>query len=106
MDNKKALQIAHEFLMEMNPDMWNGRGKKPNSLDERIYEPDEKLGKLHLEITFVESDEYYEEDTGWYTYVDLVDGGTSVECSSCYGTDSTQNIADCILEVCKWGGID
>ena len=106
MNNKKALQIAHEFLMYMNPDMWNGRGNKPDSLDERIYEPDEKFGNFHLEITFVGSDEYNGEDSGWYTYVDLVSGGCSVDSSSCYGVDSPQNIADCILEVCKWNGIN
>ena len=31
-----ALEIAEKHLNEMNPDMWNGEGNMPISLDERI----------------------------------------------------------------------
>lgn len=104
MTRERALQIANEFLHYMNPDMWNGKGFSPASFNEGIYEPEDNLGGLHLEITFGELDEG-EEDTCWYTYVDLVDGGTTVEYLSCYGVDSPQNIADCIMDVCKWNGV-
>lgn len=105
MTEKRALEIANEFLSYMNPEMWDGYGDPPDSFDQRIYVPEDRFGGLrilHLEIVFIDKTK---EGDGWCTYVDFCFDGCSIEQSSCYGVDSAQDIADCIMEVCKWRNV-
>lgn len=34
MTREKATKIVTDFLSDMNPDMWDGNGNKPESFDE------------------------------------------------------------------------
>lgn len=37
MTREKATKIVTEFLKDMNPNMWNGNGNKPESFDEHSW---------------------------------------------------------------------
>ena len=102
MTNEKALEIANDFLKYMNPDLWNGEGEMPDNLDTRIWEEKDLHPDLYLDISMENNG-----IEGWYTYVELVDKATDcmIECSSCYGIDSPQNIADAIMNLCELHGI-
>ena len=98
MEKGKALEIANEFLRCMNPDDWDGKGETPASLKLGIYEPEARIGGLHLEIMF---ENKTEECGEWFTYVDLVDCGCSVASECCEGVNSAEDIAGCIEAVCR-----
>lgn len=59
---EKATKIVTEFLKDMNPDMWNGNGNKPESFDEHGWQYS-LTDDVNLEITFVNN-----EEDGWCHY--------------------------------------
>lgn len=97
MTREKATKIVTEFLKDMNPDMWNGNGNKPESFDEHSWGYS-LTDDVNLEITFVN-----DEEDGWCHYCDLVyaSDNTSFDMSSWYGIDSVQNIIDTVLDLCR-----
>lgn len=89
---KVALDIANEFLVTMNPDMWDGNGDEPATFDQRVWSK-ELSKEVRLDISF----EYDNED-GWCTVCELVDVASNemFDIMSSYGIDSPQNLADTI----------
>ena len=67
MTREKATKIVTDFLSDMNPDMWDGNGNKPESFDERAWQYP-LTDSVNLEITFVN-----DEVDGWHHCCDLVD---------------------------------
>jgi len=106
MDNEIALQIANDFLKDMNPNMWDGKGKvypEQIHLDTRIWEKRNVFDNVALWINFESPDE--NDDNEWCTYIELrdnpdIDDPYCLEITSVYGIDSPQNIADGIMEIC------
>ena len=94
---EKATKIVTEFLKDMNPDMWNGNGNKPESFDEHGWQYS-LTDDVNLEITFVNN-----EEDGWCHYCDLVYASdyVSFDMLSGYGIDSVQNIIDTVLDLCR-----
>ena len=107
MDNKTALQIANDFLRDMNPNMWDGKGNvNPEQihLDTRIWEERNVFDNVALWINFETPEENNYED-GWCTYIELRDDPDKddphcLAIRTVYGIDSPQNIADGIMEIC------
>lgn len=97
MTREKATKIVTEFLKDMNPDMWNGNGNKPESFDEHSWQYPLTDG-VNLEITFVND---VEDD--WHHCCDLVytSDNSSFNMLSGYGFDSPQNIIDTVLDLCR-----
>lgn len=97
MIREKATKIVTEFLKDMNPDMWNGNGNKPESFDEHSWQY-VLTDDVNLEITFVNN-----EEDGWCHYCDLVyaSDNVSFDMLSGYGIDSVQNIIDTVLDLCR-----
>lgn len=97
MIREKATKIVTEFLKDMNPDMWNGNGNKPESFDEHSWQY-ALTDDVNLEITFVNN-----EEDGWCHYCDLVyaSDNVSFDMLSGYGIDSVQNIIDTVLDLCR-----
>ena len=98
MKRQKAYDIANSFLTEMNPDLWNGKGEKPSSFVELIWECD--LNEYdNLDISM----EYSEEDKCWIHYCEIVDKQSDMmtEVLSGYGIDSVENLTDTIFDLCR-----
>lgn len=100
MDNKKALEIANQFINEMNPTLWDGNEPMPQ-IDQRIWEDNDTFDDISIQLSFTDND-----IDVWCTYVELVDKvtDTMIECQTCYGIDSPQNIADSIMDLCGLQG--
>ena len=97
MTRTKADSIANEFLKDMNPTFWNGNGDKPSNFDERIWEY--KLTETdRLDISF-----QYDEIDGWHHCCEIVDDSSNemMEILSGYGIDSTLNLVDTIMDLCR-----
>lgn len=93
----KVDRIVNNFFEDMNPTFWNGTGDKPSTFDERIWEY--ILSETdRLDISF-EYDDY----DGWHHCCELVDvaSNTMTEILSGYGIDSTANLGDTIMDLCK-----
>ena len=82
-DFSDALVYAKEFLQYINPDLWDGTGDKPQSVDTRIYEITINE-KENLEISFYPPDYF---NSNWFIGIDIVDktsgdsiSGLSTEC--------------------------
>ena len=93
----KPIEIANEFIHEMNPTRWNGNGEIPIGFDTRVMEFATDMPDVLLDVSF----ELYEEIDGnshWDHYCELVQesSDTIVDCAHGYGVDSPQNIADTI----------
>ena len=97
MKRETAGKIAKDFLNQMNPEMWDGNGEKPESFDNRAWEYP-LTNEVNLEITFVNN-----EEDGWCHYCDLVcaSDDASFDMLSGYGIDSVQNIIDTVLDLCR-----
>lgn len=97
MKRETAEKIAKDFLNQMNPEMWDGNGEKPESFDNRALEYP-LTNEVNLEITFVNN-----EEDGWCHYCDLVcaSDDASFDMLSGYGIDSVQNIIDTVLDLCR-----
>lgn len=53
MTREKAENIVNDFFKEMNPTFWNGKGNKPQTFKEQIWEFD-LTDNISLEITFAQ----------------------------------------------------
>lgn len=97
MTREKATKIVKDFLSDMNPDMWDGNGNKPESFNERAWQYP-LTDNVNLEITFVN-----DEVDGWHHCCDLVFtfDNSSFDMLSGYGIDSPQNIIDTVLDLCR-----
>ena len=93
----KANMIVNDFFRDMNPSFWNGKGDKPSSFNERIWEYP-LTDEIRLEIVFVCDD-----IDGWHHCCDLVDtkSNDSIDMLSGYGIDSALNLADTIMCLCQ-----
>lgn len=93
MTRKDAEKIAQDFFKRCNPEMWDGNGEKPKSVDTRIYEiPLPGFVRLDLSIADDGVD-------GWCHFCEIVDiiSDEMVEMQSGYGIDSIPNLTDTIL---------
>ena len=98
MTREKANIIANDFFRDMNPTFWNGEGDRPSSFDERIWEY--KLSEDdRLDISLYHSDY----DEGWVHCCEIVDdaSNTMMEMLTGYGIDSTLNLVDTIMDLCR-----
>lgn len=97
MKRNKAIRIVCNFFKDMNSEYWDGIGNKPESFIEGVWEyPLNK--EVHLEIVFV-----YDDIDGWHHCCDLVDNNSndSIEMLSGYGIDSSLNLVDTVMDLCK-----
>lgn len=97
MTRECADSIAKQFLQDMNSDMWDGKGRKPTTFDERTWEC-QLTEMVSLEIVFV-----YNDEDDWCHCCDLVHkaDNSSFDMLSGYGIDSVLNITDTIMELCR-----
>ncbi len=98
MERQKAYDIANSFLTEINPDYWDGKGEKPSSFVELIWEYDlSEYDRLDISM------EYSEEDKCWIHFCEIVDKKNNMmtEILTGYGIDSVENLTDTILDICK-----
>ena len=99
-----ATKIAEDFMTTMNPDRWDGRKEKPDSVNTATYEDENKIKvndqDCHIEIVIITDTE-----TTWNhkpcLYVDLVVGSDSVEMAQSSTLSSTAIIAKMIMYVCN-----
>ena len=96
MAREKAKNIVDAFFTDMNPTFWNGKGNKPQTFKEQIWEFS-LTDNVSLEITFSQ------DDNEWNHYCDLVytSSGESFDMLSGYGIDSQLNLIDTIMDLCK-----
>ncbi|MGN0514400.1 MAG: hypothetical protein ACI4GD_08975 [Lachnospiraceae bacterium] len=90
-NEKKAREIAEDFLSKMNPGNWNGMGEKPDEFNTliRTYDIDSKNNN-ELDISF----DYDNEEKCWLHYCELRNK-TNEELMiplHGYGVDSVQNL--------------
>lgn len=69
MKKTRVKLIVKEFYKQMNPDMWDGSGERPDSFDTHAWEYP-LTDAVHLELAFG----YDESDGGWKYFCDLVYG--------------------------------
>ena len=94
MTKKDAENIAQDFFKRCNPEMWDGNGEQPMSVDERIYEvPLSDYTRLDLGIA--------EDDNGWYHLCEIVDleANEVIEIHSGDSIDSVEDMVDTILSL-------
>lgn len=96
MTREKAKNIADAFFKDMNPTFWNGKGNKPQTFKEQIWEFS-LTDNVSLEITLSQ------DDNEWNHYYDLVytSSEESFDMLSGYGIDSPLNLIDTIVNLCK-----
>lgn len=96
MTREKAKNIVDAFFKDMNPTFWNGKGNKPQTFKEQIWEFS-LTDNVSLEITLSQ------DDNEWNHYCDLVYtfSGESFDMLSGYGIDSPLNLVDTIMDLCK-----
>lgn len=99
MTREYAEQIAKDFINEMNPTNWDGKGKRSKELDTRIKTYDFGSPYVVLDISF----EYDRLDKQWTHYCEIVDRKTAELCVPLhgYGINSYLNLADTILDICN-----
>lgn len=97
MTREKANAIANDFFKDMNPDFWNGNGKKPTSFDERIWEYELS------EYDWLDISMYCNEDDEWVHCCEIVDksSDTMTEMLTGCRIDSILNLVDTILDLCR-----
>ena len=93
MIREKAKNIVDAFFKDMNPTLWNGKGNKPQTFKEQIWEFS-LTDSVSLEITFSQ------DDNEWNHYCGLVytSSRESFDMLSGYGIDSPLNLVDTILK--------
>lgn len=97
MKRVKAIVIAHDFIENMNPDLWNGIGNKQKSFKD--YSQQHSLTKnVNLEITFV-----YNEVDGWHHCCDLVNksDNSSFDMLSGNSINSVVDLTNTIMDLCR-----
>ena len=108
MTSERALAIAKEFLITMNPDGWNGEGEEPSSFNQHIWSTN-LTDYVRLDISF---DYEYEcsdginfsyDWEGWCTLCELVDIGSNemFEVLSGYGCNDAESLAATIETLCE-----
>lgn len=98
MKRETAEKIAKDFLNQMNPEMWDGNGEKPESVNTKIWEYD------LCEHDFLDVGiEYNNEEKTWEHCCEIVDkkSGLMTEILHGYGIDSYFNLADTIEDICQ-----
>lgn len=108
-DRKKAIEIAEDFLKRMNPDGWDGVGKRPKNFDTRIVTYD--VGSPYNDELDICFEKEINPDTGkkeWMHYCELRDkeSGDVMIPMHGYGVNSVQNLADTIWDICKDFALD
>lgn len=90
--------IVKEFYKQMNPDIWDGSGERPDSFDTHAWEYP-LTDAVHLELAFG----YDESDGGWKYFCDLVysSDNSSFDMTSGHGIDSPQNIINSVMQLCR-----
>ncbi len=89
-----ADEVAHDFLQSANPNLWSGKGDKPDDFDTKIYSYDSPyFDGWYIDISFEQDEEE------WCHFCELRDAMTDelMDCAHGYGVDSCQNIVDTIL---------
>lgn len=96
MTRAKANAIVNDFFRDRNPTFWNGRGSKPSTFNEKVWEYS-LTEDIHLEITFAHDDV-----DGWCHCCDLVDtkSNDSIATLSRKGMDSAIDLVDTIMDLC------
>lgn len=98
MKRETAEKIAKDFLNQMNPEMWDGNGEKPESVNTKILEYDLCEYDL-LDISI----EYNNEDKTLEHCCEIVDKKSDlmIEVLHGYGIDSYLNLSDTIEDICQ-----
>lgn len=104
MERTEAKIIAKEFIGEMNPDLWDGIGEKPDNLDTRIVTYDinsENNNELDISLELEDNPETGKKE--WTHCCELrdKDNGELMEMQHGYGIDSVPNLTDTILDICR-----
>lgn len=97
MKRVKAIVTAYSFIKDMNPDFWDGNGKKPGSFKDYPWQC--SLNEdVNLEITFV-----YNEIDGWHHCCDLVSKSNNESFNMLSGNSikSVIDLANTIMDLCK-----
>ena len=97
MKRVKTIVIAHDFIENMNPDLWDGVGKKPDSFKDYPWQCSLNEN-VNLEITFV-----YNEIDGWHHCCDLVSksNNESFDMLSGNSINSVIDLTNTIMDLCK-----
>ena len=80
MKKTRVKLIVKEFYKQMNPDMWDGSGERPDSFDTHAWEYP-LTDAVHLELAFG----YDESDGGWKYFCDKWGDDLIEEIASEYG---------------------
>ena len=98
MKNIKATTIVNRFYEEINPDMWDGSGKMPDSFDTHAWEYP-LTDTVHLELAFG----YDESNGGWKYFCDLVysSDNSSFDMTSGHEINSPQNMINSVMQLCR-----
>lgn len=90
--------IVKEFYKQMNPDMWDGSGERPDSFDTHAWEYP-LTDVVHLELAFG----YDESDGGWKYFCDLVysSDNSSFDMTSGHEINSPQNMINSVMQLCR-----
>lgn len=71
MNHNKALEIANEFLKEMNPNLWDGKGDMPDDVHPWLFEEEvDELSKYDLCLNICITDGWG--DDAYRLYVEIV----------------------------------
>lgn len=92
-----AIAAAYSFIKDMNPDFWDGKGKKTDSFKDYPWQC--SLNEdVNLEITFV-----YNEVDGWHHCCDLVNksDNSSFDMLSGNSINSVIDLTNTIMDLCK-----
>lgn len=94
----RAASIVNSFCKEMNPDMWDGSGERPDTFDTHAWEYP-LTDAIHLELAFG----YDESDGGWKYFCDLVysSDNSSFDMTSGYGINSPRSMTESVIQLCQ-----
>ena len=98
MKKTRVKLIVKEFYKQMNPDMWDGSGERPDSFDAHAWEYP-LTDAVHLELAFG----YDESDGGWKYFCDLVysSDNSSFDMTSGHEINSPQNMINSVMQLCR-----
>lgn len=98
MKKTRVKLIVKEFYKQMNPDMWDGSGERPDSFDTHAWEYP-LTDAVHLELAFG----YDESDGGWKYFCDLVHSSdnSSFDMTSGHEINSPQNMINSVMQLCR-----
>lgn len=98
MKKTRVKLIVKEFYKQMNPDMWDGSGERPDLFDTHAWEYP-LTDAVHLELAFG----YDESDGGWKYFCDLVysSDNSSFDMTSGHEINSPQNMINSVMQLCR-----